>query len=121
MKRAPGIAAAAARPEISTGTVWSASPWITSVGTLMCARSARKSVSPKARTHATVALGEASMARLPVQAMSSLEDGEENTPTPKKVLAKFARKCGRSVFRPAIIPSKTERSTPSGLSAVFSR
>ena len=33
------------RPLTGNGTIWSPSPWITSVGTLIAARSARKSVS----------------------------------------------------------------------------
>ncbi len=82
--------------------------------------SARKSVSAKAVTQAVVAFGDPRIARVPVHSIRSDETGDESIPTPKNVFAKVAMKFGRSFFSPAIMPSNTAGSTPSGLSAVLS-
>ena len=70
---------------------------------------------------ATVALGEASIARSPVHRIRSDETGEDSIPTPKNVFEKLARKPGRSFLNPSIMPANTAASTPSGLSAALSR
>ena len=67
-----------------------------------------------------VALGEASMATWPAQAIISGDAGEVNMPAPKNPLLKLARKDGRSILSPSMISSNTPASTPSGWSGVFS-
>ena len=106
-------------PEPSNGTMPSASPWITSVGTVTFGRSSRKSVVPNAVHAAERRL----LVGLLAQRERFLRCSSvtfSSSPAEKNCVVKSSKNASRSSSRPLrISPAASSVSGPSGLSSVL--
>src|SRR2546427_9289290 len=118
----PSTISAVRLADTGRGTMRSASPWMINVGTSTRVRSCRKSVEENAVTQSSVPFGEAPAAMFQQSCTTwSLTSVPPNWSTLKKFARNWDKNARRSARTPALIPSNAAPSTPSGLSAVFSR
>src|SRR5436305_9331287 len=113
---------AAIRPAVAAyGRTRSASPWMSRTGTSILLRSSRKSVT-HVSTHAYTAYGDAArdMANAASQAWS-LTRAPRNVSKSKESSRRALKYAGRSLRISDLVFSKTERSTPCGLSSDLPR